>query len=126
MWGLKVRITVGEYVRALAPRRTAISLILSITFHIALRTLRAAPSRAAPSTIPATVQFPSNYLGKYFFVDLCSAWDELHRPLESTCGQRRDRLCDGLGRLSGFSAGRDPMGVSTTFRARPAQSGKIS
>jgi glucose/arabinose dehydrogenase len=23
---------------------------------------------------PSTVQFPSNYLGKYFFVDLCGAW----------------------------------------------------
>ncbi|HVQ37355.1 MAG TPA: PQQ-dependent sugar dehydrogenase [Pyrinomonadaceae bacterium] len=33
---------------------------------------------------PATVQFPSNYVGKYFFADLCSGWIRVFDPATQT------------------------------------------
>jgi glucose/arabinose dehydrogenase len=33
---------------------------------------------------PATVQFPSNYVGKYFFSDLCSGWIRVFNPATGT------------------------------------------
>jgi len=33
---------------------------------------------------PSTVQFPSNYVGKYFFADLCSGWIRLLDPATNT------------------------------------------
>jgi glucose/arabinose dehydrogenase len=33
---------------------------------------------------PATVQFPSSYIGKYFFADLCSGWVRLFDPATNT------------------------------------------
>ncbi len=33
---------------------------------------------------PATVQFPSSYIGKYFFADLCSGWVRLYDPATNT------------------------------------------
>ena len=42
----------GDFVRAPAPRRTPTTVILCITIRMALRTLRAARSPAAPSTTP--------------------------------------------------------------------------
>ncbi|HKP38294.1 MAG TPA: PQQ-dependent sugar dehydrogenase [Pyrinomonadaceae bacterium] len=33
---------------------------------------------------PATLQFPSSYIGKYFFADLCSGWVRLFDPATNT------------------------------------------
>jgi glucose/arabinose dehydrogenase len=33
---------------------------------------------------PATIQFPSSYIGKYFFADLCSGWVRVFDPATST------------------------------------------
>ena len=33
---------------------------------------------------PTTVQFPSNYVGKYFFADLCGGWIRLFDPANNT------------------------------------------
>ena len=46
---------------------------------------------------PSTVQFPSNYLGKYFFVDLCSAWMNYIDPSSPPAVNGATVFATGLG-----------------------------